>query len=366
MNKLIVACVLGVLCVPAAQAGLSSKKKKRIIARQKQLNAEWQQRFTSFVNVDAVPTFPSTASGLPSLGSNGFGLEVPSVSLPSPAASLRLPGLSPFGGTSFGSTLPGFNVGLPNLSPTSVMSGIPNLPSVGSLSGGAGLFGSKKGHHTSTSLPFLDTRDAGDLTYKIEAVKIAEAALKELKNSAPNSAGGFQMMKFLAKLIKSVGQRQKGLVGGMLVLITVPYFATLAASWWMGPTTAMDITWPGAKQGITTVIEQVLKKYGRIGGAMDIGSYATQLTQGVSHLASLPGQISSLPGQISSLPGQVSSLPGQISSLPGSVGSQLGGQLSTVGNGLGNLGSGLGNVPGINGNVNLGGQRLTQVIPPLR
>ncbi|MEZ6187667.1 MAG: hypothetical protein R3F62_21985 [Planctomycetota bacterium] len=298
--------------------------------------------------------------------------------MPTGAGSLRLGGLNPFGGTGFSSAIPTFDVGLPNLSSIPGINGNVSLGSAAStLSNGAGLFGNKEGRHTSTTLPFLDTSNAEDLTYKIEAVKIAEAALKEMQSAPSGAAGGFKMMKFLYKLIKSVGSRQKGLVNSMLVLITVPYFATLAASWWMGPTTAMDITWPGAKQGITTVIEQVLKKYGRIGALTDIGSYATQLT-------SLPGQLTSLPGQLSNLPGQLGSQLGNVGSNLGNLGSQLGsvgslGDLKDVGSQLGNLPGQIQRLPGqvtglpnqvtrqvtgqVSGVTQLG--RLAQQIPPL-
>ncbi|MCA8921771.1 MAG: hypothetical protein KDD82_08175, partial [Planctomycetes bacterium] len=298
MNKAIAGCVLGVCCL-AAQAQELEEAQPRTrsgatVARQAELDAEAQRRFGVFANVDALPTYPTRRSSLgaparlappslpspslPAVGRNGFGLELPSPALRSPGASLRLSAPSPFGGPSFSSTLPGFGVATPAFDPNAALGQLPSLPSLGGLPGASGLFGSKRGRHSSMSLPFLDSKSAGDLTYKIEAVKIAETALKELNGAPPGAAGGFKMMKFLYKLIKRVRPRQKGMVVKLLVLITVPYFATLAVSWFTGLTTAMDLTWPGAKKGIVKVLELILKKYGRIGGAANIQSYAAQLS----------------------------------------------------------------------------------------
>lgn len=271
------------------------------------------RRMTPFAQVDALPSFPrrtpslraSIPSGVPAIGRNGFGFEVPSPRLPSLGESVRLGGPGTFGVPTLNPTLPRFDVNVSRFDPRSVLSG-----GLGGIS--RGLFGEKKGRHSSLSLPFLDSRNAGDLTHKIEAVKIAEHVLRKLNDAPPGAAGGFTMMKFLYKLIKRVSRSQKGTVTKLLVLITVPYAATLAISFWMGPTTAMDLTWPGAKKGIVKVLETILKKYGRIGGAANIQSYANQLRQGVSHLDNLPGQVSRFPGRVSSLPaGAIRNVSGQ-------------------------------------------------------
>ncbi|MCA8920591.1 MAG: hypothetical protein KDD82_02210, partial [Planctomycetes bacterium] len=54
-------------------------------------------------------------------------------------------------------------------------------------------------------------------------------------------------------------------------------------------------TWPGAKKGIVKVLELILKKYGRIGGAANIQSYAAQLSGGAAGLGA--GQLGGLAGQ---------------------------------------------------------------------
>jgi len=361
MTKLFSLCALGVaFALPASAQQISELLPGERVAMPSINNPLGQ--LGDFANVDALPTFPSRfPTGLPNLtrsinlnaptlptlrmpglGTNTFGLELPSLSLRSPGASFRFDGLNPFGGVNFSPRLPSFNVGMPNFSPTSVLNSVPNFSNVGTLMGGAGLFGSRKGKHTSTSLPFLDTRNAGDLAYKIEAVKICEAALKELKDCPDNSVGGFKMMPFLYKLIKSVSSRQKGMVNGMLVLIVVPYVAALAASFGTSPTVAMDATFPAAKRGITTVIEQTLKKYGRIGAGTNIQNYASQLSQGVSHLASIPGQAGNLAGQAQGALNTATNLPGTASSL---IGQNIGGT------GFSSAGS---------------TSRLGQFLPPLR
>ncbi|MCA8924962.1 MAG: hypothetical protein KDD82_24340 [Planctomycetes bacterium] len=257
MRKFVVVSVCLFVCTPLAYgglfSGLSKKKRRKHIARQKELNQDFQREVTAFFDVDAIPGYDAGLRQLEQL-------------------------------TDLRSQTGAFS---------SFRSSAARIPAHRLLEatravGGGSVFGQRRGRHTSTSLPFLDTRDVGDLTYKIEAVKIVEAALKELQRSPDNSLGGFQMMKFLRKLIGRVSSRQKGLVNSMLVLISVPYLATLSSTWWMGPTTAMDITWPGAKRGVGYMIEQVLKRYGRIGMGMNLQSYASQLVQG-GGLAELAG-----------------------------------------------------------------------------
>ena len=252
MRSALVAVVLGLSC-GLAQGQDGVEQAPMLEAR----------RMTPFAQVDALPSYPRrtpvlrlappTAPRLPAIGRNGFGLEVPSPRLPSLGESVRLGGPGTFGVPTLNPSLPRFDVNVSRFNPRSVLSG-----GLGGIS--RGLFGEKKGRHSSLSLPFLDSRNAGDLTHKIEAVKIAEHVLRNLNDAPPGAAGGFKMMKFLYKLIKRVSRSQKGTVTKLLVLITVPYAATLAVSFWMGPTTAMDLTWPGAKKGIVKVLETILKK----------------------------------------------------------------------------------------------------------
>ena len=250
MKKLVVVCAFALVCTPLAYGGLfgglSRRKKERHIARQKEANLRFQEQATAFFDADAIPDYDSNLRELEQL-----------TDLRSQTGAF-----SQFSSQS--SRIPAYRL----------LEG-----------GGLGGLTQRRGHHTSTSLPFLDTRSQQDLAFKLEAVKISEAALKELRQAPGGAAGGFQMMKFLSKLVKQVSSRQKGLVNSMLVLVTVPYFATLASTWWMGPNTAMDITWPGAKQGISSMIEQVLKRYGRIGAGTNLQNYAGQLAQS----ATLPG-----------------------------------------------------------------------------
>ncbi|MCA8921773.1 MAG: hypothetical protein KDD82_08185 [Planctomycetes bacterium] len=251
MKKLVVVCTLALLCSPVAYGGLfgglSRRAKKRHIARQKEANLRFQERATAFFDVDAIPDYDANLRELEQL-----------TDLRSQTGAF-----SRFSSQS--SRIPAYRL----------LEG-----------GGLGGLTQRRGHHTSTSLPFLDTRSQQDLAFKLEAVKISEAALAELRQAPDGAAGGFHMMKFLDnKLMRQVSSRQKGLVNSMLVLVTVPYFATLASTWWMGPNTAMDITWPGAKQGISSMIEQVLKRYGRIGAGTNLQNYAGQLAQS----ATLPG-----------------------------------------------------------------------------
>ncbi|MEZ6187668.1 MAG: hypothetical protein R3F62_21990 [Planctomycetota bacterium] len=290
-----VATGLFVLC---ASGAFAQGEVARVVEDQVRLNQAWQQRFVPFASPDSLPTFaprlpslqrtvqlqaPSLPSvNLPSLGTNAFGLQLPSPNLRSPAASLRLDGLNPFGGSSFSTSLPQFGVGglggglsgvttgvntlsnLQNLNAGSVLGMIPGAGrAIGSVTGRS-LFGNQReGEHSSPSLPFLDSSDAENLTYKIEAVKIIEHTLKKLKDSAPGAAGGFQMMGFLFKLVQRVAKRQKGMVAAILVLVTVPYAATLATTWMSGPTTAMEIIWPMAKKAIVALGMKLLKKLGR-------------------------------------------------------------------------------------------------------
>jgi len=217
------------------------------------------------------------------------------------------------------------------------------IPAFRLLSQARGQFSERRGEHTSTSLPFYVASTADDLGFALESVKISEAALKELRSSGGGAAGGFKMMKFLQGLMGKVSQRQKGLVNGMLILVSVPYFATLASAWWMGPNTAMDMTWPMAKEGIAGMIEQVLKRFGKIGMGTSLDSFMPG-GGGMGGLGDLGGGMSSFGnlGGGMSLDSFGSGPLGQLNDTLGQVNESLG----TSGLSLGDLGSSPGQMIG--------------------
>ncbi|MEZ6187665.1 MAG: hypothetical protein R3F62_21975 [Planctomycetota bacterium] len=320
MKKLVLVCAFAAAAAPLASAGLFGSSRAKKIRQQREKNQAFQEQVMQFFNVDAVPGYDADLTSMDSLSSQlgGTGAE------------------SAFGAAT-GDTSPilqmlmrarlsdGRNRALASRSAGSAI----QQHKLSSVFGGE-----REGDHTSTTLPFLDTTDMEDLAYKLETVKVAEAALKELKSSGGGAAGGFKMMKFLNKLMKKVSSRQKNLVNSMLMLVSVPYFSTLASSWWMGPTTAMNITWPGAQQGIGSMIEQVLKKFGRIGMGMNIQDYASQLVSGQAGM-DLSGGLGGLTG------GGLGGL-GQLNEGLGQAGLSLGDAGKSVGEITGKLGGNLG------------------------
>lgn len=236
MKKLTVVCLFALVLAPVSYGFFGSgRKRRRHKARQAEANQRFQESIINSFNVDAMRG---------AAYDNGL---------------RELEQMSDLRGQSGAFS----NFGVQNS----------EIPAFRLLSEARGVFSERRGEHTSTSLPFYVASTAEDLGFALESVKISEAALKELRSSGGGAAGGFQMMKFLQKLLGQVSQRQKGLVNGMLILVSVPYFATLASAWWMGPNTAMDLTWPMAKEGIAGMIEQVLKRFGKIGMGTSLDSF---------------------------------------------------------------------------------------------
>ena len=331
MKKLTVVCLFALVLAPVSYGFFGSgRKRRRHKARQAEANQRFQESIINSFNVDAMRG-AAYDNGLRELeqmsdlrGQSGafsnFGVQT--------------------------SEIPAFRL----------------------LSEARGQFSERRGEHTSTSLPFYVASTADDLGFALESVKISEAALKELRSSGGGAAGGFQMMSFLQDLLGKVSQRQKGLVNGMLILVSVPYFATLASAWWMGPNTAMDMTWPMAKEGIAGMIEQVLKRFGKIGMGTSLDSFMpggggmSGFGGGASPFGNLGGGVSldsfgSGPlGQLNGTLGQVNeSLSGSGLSL-GDLGSSPGQMIGKVtGHAAGQMAEGLnvGESLGL-GTVNLG------------